>query len=140
VAEPSSGPRPSGSTVDVTYVIDGDTVVVSGRRHVRLVGIDTPERDQCGYDAATRSLQRLVLHQPVRLVPPAGEGDADRYGRLLRYVLVRGRDAGLAQIEGGYAVARYDSRDGYPEHPRERRYRDAAQAARARHTAVVSCP
>jgi endonuclease YncB( thermonuclease family) len=125
--------------LDVIYVIDGDTVVVSGRQHVRLIGIDTPERGQCGYDAATRSLQRLVLHQRVRLLAPPGESDTDRYRRLLRYVVVRGRDAGLAQVEAGYAVARYDSRDGYPAHPRERRYRDAARTAQARHTAVVSC-
>ena len=120
-------------------MIDGDTVVVSGRQHVRLIGIDTPEQGQCGYDAATRSLQRLVLHRRVRLLAPPGESDTDRYRRLLRYVVVRGRDAGLAQVEAGYAVARYDSHDGYPAHPRERRYRDAARAAQARHTAVVSC-
>jgi len=137
--DPPSGARPTASTLDVIYVIDGDTVVVSGRQHVRLIGIDTPERGQCGYDAATRSLQRLVLHQRVRLLAPPGESDTDRYRRLLRYVVVRGRDAGLAQVEAGYAVARYDSRDGYPAHPRERRYRDAARTAQARHTAVVSC-
>jgi endonuclease YncB( thermonuclease family) len=38
----------------------------------------------------------------------------DKYGRLLRYVdLPDGTDTGLAQIAGGFAIARYDSSDGY---------------------------
>jgi micrococcal nuclease len=56
--------------------------------------------------------------------------DADRYGRLLRYVDVQGRDVGLALIKEGWAVARYDSRDGYGRHPREDAYvRADSQAA-----------
>jgi micrococcal nuclease len=63
----------------------------------------------------------MVLDQRVELVPGAAD-DADRYGRLLRFVDVGGIDAGLRLIEDGWAVARYDSRDGYGAHPREERY------------------
>jgi hypothetical protein len=31
-------------------------------------------------------------------------------------------DVGLALLERGYAISRYDSRDGYGAHPRERAY------------------
>jgi hypothetical protein len=65
-------------------------------------------------------MERLVLGERVRLA--ASDADRDRYGRLLRYVSVGKRDAGLQQIEAGLAIARYDSRDGYGYHPREDRY------------------
>ncbi len=112
--------RESTQTFRVEYVVDGDTVRLRNGETVRLAGIDTPERGECGADQATRALQRLVLGREVRL----GETDEDRdqYGRLLRYLDVDGVDAGLSQIRAGLAVARYDSRDGYGFHPRERQY------------------
>ena len=56
----------------------------------------------------------------------------DRYGRSLRYVDVDGVDAGLRLITQGYAVARYDSRDGYGRHAREAAYvRADARSPRA---------
>jgi endonuclease YncB( thermonuclease family) len=107
----------------VTRVIDGDTVEVSSGERVRLVGIDTPERGECGFNAATGALRSMVENREVRLVNPATVQDLDRYGRLLRYVDVDVDDSGLAQIKAGLGSARYDSRDGYEEHPRESEYR-----------------
>jgi hypothetical protein len=69
----------------------------------------------------------LVLDQRVTL--GTSDEDKDRYGRLLRYVDVDGRDAGLEMIESGLAVARYDSRDGYGRHPREDGYIAADDAS-----------
>ena len=47
----------------------------------------------------------------------------DGYGRLLRYVdSAGGVDAGLQMINQGWAIARYDSRDGYGRHAREASY------------------
>ena len=54
--------------------------------------------------------------------------DRDKYGRLIRYVDVGEQDAGMGQIMGGFARARYDSRDGYGRHPRQDDY-VAADAA-----------
>ncbi|MGH3331441.1 MAG: thermonuclease family protein [Nocardioidaceae bacterium] len=110
----------------VTRVVDGDTVELANGEDVRIVGIDTPERGECGYDEATAKMERLVLGQRVRLT--RSDEDRDRYNRLLRYVDVGRRDAGLAQIEAGLAIARYDSRDGYGYHPRENRYIAADKA------------
>ena len=108
-------------------VVDGDTIDVAGVGRIRLVGMDTPERGACGYESATQALSVLVLGREVRLVPGAVD-DADRYGRLLRYVDVAGQDAGLRLIEDGWAIARYDSRDGYGRPPRQDAY-VAADAA-----------
>jgi hypothetical protein len=64
----------------------------------------------------------------VRLT--VSDEDQDRYGRLLRYVNIGNMDAGLRQIKRGFAIARYDSRDGYGYHPRESVYIEADHASR----------
>jgi endonuclease YncB( thermonuclease family) len=104
----------------VSRVVDGDTIELGNGETVRVVGIDTPERGECGYGEATANMERLVLGKRVGL----GQSDEDRdhYGRLLRYTDVGQVDAGLRQIKAGLAIARYDSRDGYGYHPREDRY------------------
>ena len=124
--EPSPKPtgEPSGASSPRTYlvtrVIDGDTIELGNGSDVRIVGIDTPEVGQCGYDAATSNMARLVLNERVRLT--MSDEVTDHYGRWLRYVNVGSVDAGLQQIKQGFAIARYDSRDGYGFHVREPRY------------------
>jgi endonuclease YncB( thermonuclease family) len=110
----------------VTRVIDGDTIELANGEAVRFVGIDTPERGECGYAEATANMERLVLGKRVRLT--MSDEDRDRYDRLLRYVNVGGKDTGLKQINRGLAIARYDSRDGYGYHPRENKYIAADKA------------
>lgn len=121
----SPGPEPStGAEPPVTYlvarVVDGDTIELDNGDDVRLVGIDAPEEGTCGAARATEKLVALVEGRRV-LLERAGD-DRDRYDRLLRYVDRGTVDAGLAMIESGLAIARYDSRDGYGEHPRETSY------------------
>ena len=119
----------------VSTVVDGDTIDVAGVGRVRLIGIDTPERGECGFQLASDRLAELVLGAEVALVPGA-QDDADRYDRLLRYVDVGGTDAGLALVESGLAVSRYDSRDGYGTHDREEAY----VLADERVVGIVGCP
>ncbi len=121
VRGPASGAFAGSIAGVVVDVVDGDTIDVGGVGRVRIIGIDTPERDECGFETATRRLAELVLGERVVLVAGAS-GDVDRYGRLLRYVDVDGVDAGLVLIEEGWAVPRYDSRDGYGAHQREAGY------------------
>ena len=129
-ARPRPHPQPAlvQRTFLVTGVVDGDTLELGNGESVRLVGIDTPEVGECGYDRATAALASLVSGQQVRLV--RSDEDRDHYGRLLRYVDLGGIDAGLRQIRNGLAIARYDSRDGYGFHPREPRYIAADNATR----------
>lgn len=109
-------------------VIDGDTIVTSAGDTIRLAGIDTPERGQCGYSEATANLRRTLAGNTLTLTK-AGLTDRDKYGRLIRYVDVGEQDAGMGQIMGGFARARYDSRDGYGRHPRQDDYVTADAAA-----------
>lgn len=115
------------STLQVTTlvrVVDGDTIVVSidgKEERVRLVGIDTPEKGFCGFEEASEALGLLLSVSIVGLIE-AGVDDRDRFGRLLRYLDIDGSDPGLELIRAGLATAAYDSRTGYPAHPREAEY------------------
>jgi micrococcal nuclease len=114
-------------------VIDGDAVVIDSGEQIRIIGINSPGRGHCGYEAATTNMRNLVYGKAVVLTPGARD-DVDKYGRLLRYVdLPDGTDTGLVQIAGGFAIARYDRRDGYGHHDREEQYiaADTGAAARA---------
>ena len=129
-AEPTQTPEPRSGppTWAVAYVVDGDTVKLTNGESVRLVGIDTPERGECGFDESKVALERLIRGRRVQL--RMSDEDRDGYGRLLRYVDVAGMDTGLRLIRAGLAVARYDSRDGYGYHPREPRYIAADEASK----------
>lgn len=121
--------------VGVERIVDGDTIVLTNGKYVRFIGIDTPERGQCGFYSASEYLAGLLEGKRVTLVKGA-RSDTDRYGRLLRYVQVGKRDINLAMIKSGYAIARYDSRDGYGSHPREQRYIKADNNS----PAATNCP
>jgi endonuclease YncB( thermonuclease family) len=116
--------RSEAAVRHVDYVVDGDTVRLGNGQYVRLLGIDTPERGECGYRRAKNKLDDWVGGR-VRLVNPASVDNVDHYGRLIRYVHDSGRDTGLALIRRGLAKARYDSLDGYDRHPRQATYRRA---------------
>lgn len=118
----------------IVRAVDGDTVELASGETVRILGIDTPERGQCGYTEATESLQSLAERGEMRLERAPGGPNTDPYDRLLRHVFVGGTDVALAQIEAGWANARYDSRDGYSGHRYEAQYRAADE------TVAHRCP
>jgi endonuclease YncB( thermonuclease family) len=124
---PTPTPTPTDVAVTVTAVTDGDTIETSAGP-VRLIGIDAPEQGAWGYAEAAAELGVFLATGPVTLVTVDGRDDTDRYGRLLRYVNVGGQDAGTHMIDTGWAIAKYDGRDGYGAHPLQTDYitRDAA--------------
>ena len=110
VASPTaeaSDPTVAQTAVAVARVVDGDTIVVAigGPRgtKVRLIGIDTPERNECFYRAATTRMRALVEDKLVRLVRDVSE--TDRYGRLLRYVYAGDVFVNAVMVAEGYANA-----------------------------------
>ena len=84
---------PAGAVqVQFVDVVDGDTIKVSWggvTEALRYIGMDTPERGQPGYDAATNANRALLT--PVLYVV-SDRSDRDPYDRLLRYVY---SDAGV---------------------------------------------
>ncbi len=80
----------AGAWVMVQWVADGDTIILQDGRHVRYIGIDTPEIDHKNHRAAPMGIEarsvnrRLVDGWRLRLVYDREK--TDRYGRTLAYV------------------------------------------------------
>jgi len=87
----------------VAFVIDGDTITLEDGEKVRLIGIDTPERGDEGYEESRDALADLVLDKTVVLAPQ--QSDRDTYGRLLRDVYTEDVFVNLYMVENGFAVA-----------------------------------
>jgi endonuclease YncB( thermonuclease family) len=85
----SCAPLQHSERVTVRYVSDGDTLILSDNRKIRLIGINTPEvarKDKPAQPLAIRARDRLrqLLFQhsnQARLL--YGEQQTDRYGRKL---------------------------------------------------------
>ncbi len=79
-------------------MLDGDTVILADGRHLRFIGLNTPERAHKARPAeplagtATRRLQQLLAND-ARLRLRVGREPRDHYGRLLAHpFLVDGRN------------------------------------------------
>ncbi len=107
-ARPAKVPKGAVS-VRVKKIVDGDTIDVVNSRgktlRVRLLEIDTPERGQCWFHAATARTAALL---PVgKLAYVLKDRDPkDRYGRHLFYVWNSGGSfVNRALVRYGYAKA-----------------------------------
>lgn len=89
----------------VARVNDGDTITLRGGEKVRLLQIDAPElTDDCYGRAAKTALERHVRPgTQTQLVRDPGLDQTDRYGRLLRYVVVGGENVNVALVREGAA-------------------------------------
>jgi micrococcal nuclease len=97
----------------VTAVIDGDTIVCDVETklfghtatfhgiHVRLLGVNTPERNQSGYAEATQHTTARLLGKDVVL---RNEQAVDAFDRLLATVLIDGVDFNQELLSEGLAV------------------------------------
>lgn len=102
------GPPAEADRARVLEVIDGDTLVLAGGEHLRILGIDTPETrhpdlrgpQPMGPEASAR-LQSLVEGREVGLEREAQ--DRDHYGRLLRHVWLGRRLVAEQLLEEGLA-------------------------------------
>lgn len=70
----------------VVKVIDGDTFVIDSGEHVRLIGVDTPERYEPGYYEAKDYLTYLIVNKTIILEKDTS--NHDKYYRLLRYAYI----------------------------------------------------
>lgn len=96
------------TTAVVSRVIDGDTVVLDSGERVRYLMIDTPENTsttECYGPEATEENRTLVEGQTVELAYDVE--CTDKYGRLLAYVSVSGREVNSILVERGYACVLY---------------------------------
>jgi len=83
----------SDETVEITHVIDGDTVILKDGRHIRLIGINTPEigrngkASEPGATAARKHLLSLLQeHKQIYLKTDTQQ--FDRYKRTLAHLFL----------------------------------------------------
>lgn len=97
--------------VDVIRVIDGDTVELASGQKVRLLGINTPEKNQPFYEEAkqfleTQTTQNTYLEQK----------SVDRYGRILGYLYQGNKLINELIVSQGFAhLYYYDIDNHYDE-------------------------
>jgi len=95
----------------VTFVVDGDTILLESGESVRYLGIDSPETNhpsrglECYGAEATERNRELVDGELVRL--ESDTTDRDAYGRLLRYVYIDNTFVNAVLVEGGFAYSYY---------------------------------
>jgi micrococcal nuclease len=97
----------------VSRFVDGDTVAVIMNGHeekLRLVGVDTPETHkpntpvQCYGPAASAYTKNTLTNQKIHLESDELSSDRDKYGRLLRYIILSdGRNFNEMLVQNGYA-------------------------------------
>ena len=92
----------------VQRVIDGDTfeIEINGKKQsVRLIGIDTPERNRCFFEESTTKAKELLLNKKVKLVKDPVVSSTDQYGRWLRYAYRQDDELffNYEMIKNGYA-------------------------------------
>jgi len=70
----------------VSQAIDGDTLLLSKGRVVRMVGIDAPDRGEALYDKALEYSLKMAEGKRVKL--EYDQYQDDKFGRILAYVWV----------------------------------------------------
>jgi micrococcal nuclease len=104
-SEPETTTAAGGEPAIVAFVNDGDTLRTTSGKKVRLLQIDAPElHGDCFGKAALSALRQLAPKgTPVTLVRDPALDQTDRYGRLLRYVIVHQTNVNVALVRGGTA-------------------------------------
>ncbi len=95
----------------VARVVDGDTFYLQGvDTRIRLWGVDAPEREEPGFDAATEMLTQLTAGTALT----CEEVDRDRYRRIVaRCYTELGDDLSALMIDSGAADEYLIFTDGY---------------------------
>lgn len=104
-----SAPESDYFEVGSAFAIDGDTIVLNDGRHLRLIGVNTPEMErdrkpnQLLAVAAKRATNKFLKTATYLRIYPGVE-TSDRYGRLLAHVNnQRGESLEETLVAGGLA-------------------------------------
>ncbi len=129
-------------SVRVAWVIDGDTIKLNNGRHVRLIGLDTPELGRDGapdqpFAKEARLALREMLPADGRIRLQRDRQPRDRYRRQLAHVyLADGRNLSAELLENGWATLLVLP----PNTNHAECYRDAEARARVARRGLWSLP
>ena len=125
----------------MTKFVDGDTFAVAGvdggatEERIRLLAIDTPERGQRWYAEAGSALRDIVGNRPINLEYEApGKLQRDKYGRVLAYLIVDGRNVNVEMVRRGWTA--YVTKYGGERFAQD--FAAAEEEARAAHRGIWS--
>jgi micrococcal nuclease len=102
----SADDNSSKEKVFVIRVIDGDTLEIENKQKVRLLGINTPERNEPYYEEAKDFLKQLE-NKTVEIE----SSEVDRYGRLLAHVTFQGNLINKEILANGLGSLYYYDKD-----------------------------
>jgi len=91
----------------VGRVIDGDTIELQNKEHVRLLGINAPEKGENYSQEAKEFLEKEILNKTIQL--KFGKERKDLYNRTLAYVFLGGENVNKKIISHGFANAYFPS-------------------------------
>jgi len=97
------------TTLFVARVIDGDTIETSTGQKLRLLGINTPERNNPGYSEAKEFLIYLIENKSIQ-VEITG---MDRYQRGLSYLFIDNKNINEIILKKGLGTLYYYDKDQY---------------------------
>lgn len=92
---------PKKATVD--HVVDGDTIVLTNGIVVRYVGVTAPEDNEPFDKESTEANRKLVEGKEVKLEYDAYK--ADKFGRILAYVIADNKNISIELARLGFAQA-----------------------------------
>lgn len=92
----------------VVNIVDGDTIDVQTPNtiepeRIRIIGINTPEKDQCYFDEANEKAKELLLNKEITLENDPTQSEKDKYGRTLSHILIENHPYGEIMINEGFA-------------------------------------
>jgi endonuclease YncB( thermonuclease family) len=98
--------------VFVSRVIDGDTFEIEGGEKVRMLGINTPEKNMEHYSEASAFLKQKIENKEIELISIFGN-EKDKYGRTLGYVILDNSLVNSEIIGEGLANVYFYEKDSY---------------------------
>lgn len=109
--EASADPAPQPNRWFVLRAIDGDTLVlrlegaeIERKETIRLLNVNTPEKNEPGFLEAKEALQTLVRGGTVELEFEKPDAEKrDGFGRLLAYVIAYGVNVNVELVRQGWS-------------------------------------
>jgi micrococcal nuclease len=104
-------PTPDPTTAQVVKIIDGDTIKTNDSQTLRLLGINTPEKNQPHYNEAKQYLTTLIQNKTIQI---ESHGQ-DKYQRTLAHIYFNDRNINAQILNQGLATLYYYDKDHHYE-------------------------
>ncbi len=94
-------------TAQVTRIVDGDTIKTHNDQTLRLLGINTPEKNQPLYQEAKNFLIQKTQNKTIQIESHG----PDKYSRTLAYIFLNSQNINAQILSSGLATLYYYDKD-----------------------------